>query len=614
MNQNSAGIFEKRSYLIFALLVLVILTFSPVMSAHYLFFDEHVAVLGNSAITAPLSLDSFVSIFSSFEPNIYTPLSIASHWLEYNLFGFNSAVSHFINLLLHLACAVMVFLVAEALVSNLRVAFIVAGIWAVHPVQVESVAWVLERRNLLYGLFFFASLAAYLRYLKSFRALDMAAATAFMVISGLSKNLAFFLPAAWLMLDWLKSRRLTRAVFVEKLPGFLVALGFLSLMIFGVHSGASETSKQSFNWLIASYNVGFYVVKTLLPTALAPIYEINAGSAGLFSYGPLFLLVTLVAAVLICRKDRLAVFAALFYLFNILPLSGIVVVGYRFYAVLHFLYVALFGIILCLAVAFCRTLRSSARMHLFMPVGIVLIIWLSVISFQYCQIWSNSRALFEYALEIDPDNRFARNQLGVFLENNRDYYEAAKHYQELIKRYPAFFGGYYGLGRIYRREGQNAAAIELFSKALKVNQKRADLPLDRGMLLLGAGDFSTAESDFSMALQYNYSNLGLVHFWRSEARRRQGNYSGAIADLLLAAAENKDDFSLKVGLIELFVESGQISEAAMAFISACGQVTENPQQWLEYLQIICSPSFAAVLQRSTPYRNFFRSKFNWHFF
>ncbi|PKL49341.1 MAG: hypothetical protein CVV42_06520 [Candidatus Riflebacteria bacterium HGW-Riflebacteria-2] len=612
LKENSPGIFETRNSLILALLALVILTFAPVMSADYLFFDEHIYILRNPVIAAPLSFDSLARIFTSFEKNIYTPLSIASFWLEYNMTGFNSAVSHFINLLLHLGCALMVFLVVEALLKNRKIAFVAAAIWAIHPAQVESVAWVLERRNLLYGLFYFASMAAYLRYLQRFRAVDMAVATVCMILSGLSKNLALFLPLVWLMLDWSQSRAMTRTVIVEKLPAVVVAIVYLSLMLFGVQDGISGQGQQTFNWLIATYTIGFYVMKTIFPIGIAPIYEINAGSEPWFLFGPVFLLITLGVAWSLCRKNRLVTFAWLFYLLNIVPLSGIVVVGYPFYAALHFIYVALFGIILGLAVLFYNLLSSCAKVHVFMPVSIVLTVALSVVSFQYSHVYTNSRTLFEYALEIDPDNRFARGQLATFLASQNDYAEAGKHYQELIKRYPDYFSGYYGMGRVYRRAGQYDVALTYFSRALELNSRRADLPFDRGLLLLTAGDFAAAEKDFSLSLQNKYSNMSLVYFWRSDARRRQGNYLGAIEDLLLAAADNKDDFSIKVGLVELYVESGQVAEAVSALMAVCRQFAADPSQQQEYMQIISSPSLAAVLTRSALYRNYFRYHFKWY--
>jgi len=612
LKENSAEPHEKRNYLILALLALVILTFAPAMSAEYVLFDEHVLILENADVLAPLTFKSLVKIFTSFEPNIYTPLSIASHWLEYNLFGFNSAISHFINLLLHLICTVLVFQIVTTLVSDMKVAFVIAAIWAVHPVQVESVTWVMERRNLLFGLFYFASIMAYLKYQQSLRGSDMAAAIIFMVVSSLAKGLACFLPLVWLMLDWLKERPLQRPVFSEKLPAFIVAMAFLLTMLFGIQGGITKTEGRSLNFLLASYNIAFYVGKSILPTGLSPMYEINAASQAKLGSGPVYLLITLVAGLLICRRNRLAIFAALFYLLNIIPMSGIVLVGYNFYAGLHFLYVALLGILLCLIVPLHNAMSSRNLAYLLQPASIVVIICLSAISFQYTQLWGHSRTLLEHAVELDPANRFARNLLGLYYLEQENYVEAGKHYQELIRLYPEFQGGYYGMGRISRNFGRLREAISYFSKALEYTKKRADLPLDRGFLLMVTGDFAAAERDFTMSIENKYRDLALVHFWRSAARRRQGNYSGAIEDLQFADAKNSGDFSLKIGLAELYFEAGQISETMLALNDAFYLFAARPEERNEYLEIISSPSFATVIRRSLPYRNFFLRNFKWY--
>ncbi|MBU1108930.1 MAG: tetratricopeptide repeat protein [Candidatus Riflebacteria bacterium] len=603
---------SNRSYLIFLLWILLIVTFSPVMSADYLYFDEHVFVLRNPAVTAPLTLDSLIDIFSSFETNIYTPLSVASHWLEYNLFGFNSSISHFINLLLHIACATIVFFIAESILQNLQLAFVVATVWALHPIQVESVAWVLERRNLLFGMFYFASMAAYIRFLDRSQTRDIVIATLLMLLSGLAKNLAFSLPFSWLMIDWLRKRPFTRKLFTEKIAGFLLALVLLSIMLFGAHEGIPGTGWDRLNWRMASYNLGFYAAKTMLPVNLSSTYEINSVSEPWFASGPFYLFILLAVTIFIAWKDRLCIFAALFYFVHIFPLSGIVTVGYNFYAVLHFMYVALFGVVLCVLVFLYRLIRSTAMKDMSVVLSLLLICCLAFASFNYNQVWSDSRTLLEHSLAIDPNNRFARTQLATYLESNKKFVEAAEHYKELIERWPKFFGGFYGMGRIHMYSKQNKAALILFNKAIEFNSKRADLFLDRGATLFYTGQFSAAESDFSTALQFKYLDKSRIRFWRAEARRRQGDYAGAIDDLNTIAAENPDDFSIKIGIFENYVESAHGIDALYSLLNVFKLINENPSRWEEFYNVICTPSFSEVITRMAPYRNLFIHRFNWY--
>jgi hypothetical protein len=188
------GLLSERRYQIPALFLVCLITYSSVFVADYVHFDEHVEILDNHLITAPFSAASLWKILVSFEANQYTPLSLISFWVEYNLAGFNSTLSHLLGFVLHFLCVLLVYDLSRELLNDAAKAVMAAAIWAVHPLQVETVAWVLERRNILFGLFYLASLSAYCRFIKSRKSGLLLMACVFMHVSGLAKTIEFMLP------------------------------------------------------------------------------------------------------------------------------------------------------------------------------------------------------------------------------------------------------------------------------------------------------------------------------------------------------------------------------------------------------------------------------------
>lgn len=600
----------NRSYLLFSLWLLLIFTFVAVIKADYILFDENVVVLANPLIKASLSIDSLVNIFSSFETNQYSPLSVISFWLEYNFFGFNSTVSHLINLLLHMGCATMVFFLATSLTESAMLGWLIAALWSVHPVQVETVAWVLERRNLLYGLFYFASLVAYAQYIKTERRRDIAVATALMLFSGLSKTLAFFMPFTWLLMDWLKSRPFSWKLISEKTFAFLLAAILLCVTFYAAQSEIVDSSQGIMNWRLAAYNIGFYAARTLIPVSLTATYEINSSSEGLFNSGPLYFAVFVVTAIIISLRSRLAAFALLFYVFHILPLSGFIRVGYNFYAAMHFMYVAMFGIVVGIIALIKKSLSLETASRYVIALSLLVVLSLSLMSHSYCLLWNNSQTLFEHCLKQDPANRFARNQLALFLLTKKLYKESKTHYQELVVRYPEFSYGYFGLGRIFMAQNKADDAMMMFDQAMKYDPKDADIPYYRGTLLFLRQKFRAAEIDFSESLGYQEDLQ--VRFLRSEARRWQGKYSGAVDDLVFITHQDPHDFGAKVSLLKVLVEGVRWQHAFETMLAVFSQIADNRQSWQQYRELLCSPSLAKVLVRMMPYRTLLISRLGWY--
>jgi len=601
---------SRESHLLLALWLFVIVTFASVITAEYVLYDETIDILGSDMIKAPLSFASFKAIFSTFTSNQFTPLSVLSFWLEYNIFGFNSSVSHLVSLLLHLACVTIVFWLLKAMTQRPLFSWVVAAVWALHPMQVETVAWVLERRNLLYGFFYFASMHSYVNYQNSRSRKSLALATVCLVLAGLSKALAFILPLSWLMLDWLKGRKFSKELFYEKIPALCFSTGLFSILFLAAKAEIINSEQAINNYLVASYGMSLYIAKTFLPFNMSAVCEINTSTVGMLSSGPVYFLMVLIPAIWIGLKNRLCAFGVLFYFLHILPLSGLIRVGYQLYAGYHFMFLPLFGVLLALAGFIDMHLRKPQTGLLAFYLSLVGILVLAGISFNHSFVWQNSETLFKDCLQNDLENRFARNQLAVHYEINKRYDEAIAEFSEVIRQYPTFYGGYHGLGRINMALGKPVEAGKNLDLAVKYNVGRSDILNDRGYLRLFLKQYRGAEEDFSESLGY-YENAEIRHL-RSETRRRQGDYSGAANDMQAVISEQPANFSARASLVETLVEGGRYLAAVEPLLIIFSEVNANPQNLDQYKTLLFTPSFRQTVIRMLPLRNFFYYRLGWY--
>ncbi len=584
--------------------LLIILTFFPVLSADYVAYDEQHDVLANPLINSDFSFHGLLKIFGSFEKssNQYTPLSVASFWLERNIFGLDSSISHLVNLFLHLGVAAAVFFVGLRLSGNAFTGWLAALIWAIHPMQVETVAWVLERRNLLYALFLFLSVAFYLEFCRDGRSLWLNLATVAFVFSGLAKTLAFFIPFLWLMIDWLEQRQIGFQLLKEKKAAVALAICFLLLMFTGAHDGIGKPAGKMLDWNLAAFAMSFYVAKAIFPAELSPVMEITGRIESRLVFGPLFFIVTAFVLLLLARSSRLAKFGLAFYFFQILPLSGLVRVGMRFYAACHFMYVALFGLVLVGVGAVTTGLSGKKSRNVLMVTVFVFTASLGWISQQNCLVWQNTASLYEYALSIDPEGEFARANLAAFYYRRKDFLRAAENYEYLIKkipgkfdyynnlavayydaekpdmarkiyeeiliRFPTRFEGYSGLAVVNAASGRFFEAIRLYDRALSLAPGKTDLLYNRGLAKMNVQDLEGAAADFSSVLHIQPDYVPAV-LMRSETVRKMGNYDLALADGYRLIARFPDNLPARIRVFEIHCEAADIAGALLLIVDSC---------------------------------------------
>ncbi len=280
---------------------------------------------------------------------------------------------------------------------------------------------------------------------------------------------------------------------------------------------------------------------------------------------------------------------------------------YNFYAALHFMYVPLFGLIGAAVALAAQAGRSIGRAAAFKAAGFLLVFMLAALSCQHSQVWKNTGTLFEHSLQIDSLNRFARNQLAIFYEEAGRHDEAAGHFKRLIDEYPAFFGGYYGLARIYSAQGHVDKALEMFKQAVRLNIDRSDILNDFGRLLLRLRRYREAEETFSQSLELEPGRTALL--LRADARRSQGNYPGATADLTMLICNQPGNLAYRLARIEALCEAGNWPAVFLdlqSLLRVVTQLSSCPEDDIAFIAKHFADRWHLLLPYSSVAASFFR--------
>jgi tetratricopeptide (TPR) repeat protein len=479
-------------------------------------WDDPVYVRDNFFIRS-LSPAYLLNIFGDFHQYLYKPLTLFSLALEYRFFGLEPFFYHLDNLFLHLINCLLVFWLVYLLCSKTAVSFLTSLLFGIHPMHVESVAWVSERKDLLYGLFFLLALISWLYYLnKGARKYLLLALLSFFFCL-LAKPLGIMLPLVLVGLDFLKNRS-WRANLREKLPFFFLAGIILGINIYAQHFSSpylgtelDPYSRTVFieRFPIASYAIGFYLWKLFLPLRLSCYYPCPARLNGLLP--PVYFLSLLILPFLgilisvTLKYTRKPAFGIIFFLLSLAPVLQLVPSGPSFVAE-RYTYISYLGIFYLLAEGLSWVLikaKPSSRVVIIT----VLVLWLgslAILSHQRSRIWKDSFRLWNDCLENYPSSLAYQNRGYVYVAEDK-FDLAIRDFTRSIELNPRFALAYLWRGISYRKQGKIIQAIADFDRALEIIPLFASVYYNRGIAYFFKGEDEKAEEDFSRAQE-----LGLV--------------------------------------------------------------------------------------------------------
>jgi protein O-mannosyl-transferase len=522
----------KKEWLLVAVtMVVTFIIFSPVLKGDFVQWDDDENITINSNIKE-LNTASIKNIFTSSVTSGYTPLTSLSFAIEYKFFGMKPGVFHFNNLLLHLLCTLLVFVLMKKLGFNLFIVMVVTILFGVHPMRVESVAWITERKDVLYSFFFLLSLISYLSFYKNKRTIFYVLSLLAFILALLSKIQAVSLPLILLIFDYFFEKKFRFRQVLNKIPFFVLSLATgLAGMSILLHEGTMDTGtvlpfiQRIF---IGSYSLCVYLVKSLVPYQFSAIYPYPE-TLSIIYYGSVIVLILLAFLVYKAGKYRGdLIFGLLFFLFNVMFVLQIVGAGTAFLAD-RFTYIPYIGLFFLIGWAL-NFLYISKWKNYVILFGLIYLAILGITTWDRTQVWENTETLFSDVVKKYPKVSMAYNNLGVYYRDHNQYDKAISSYEKSIAINPGGYVTYNNLGELYFDRGEVDKALEDMNIAIKLKPDYIKALNNRGAALGSKNEFDLALKDLDKAIALDpgnlsaYSNRILVYF-------SNGKYEKALQDV-----------------------------------------------------------------------------------
>ena len=559
------------------MLAITCAVFAPSLSNGFVNWDDNLFIYENPNV---LSLDwaHLKAIFSTNVAGGYCPLVILSFALEKMAFGLNPGVFHLDNLLLHLVCVFLVYRLLERLDLSAWAAVFGALLFGIHPMHVESVAWITERKDVLYGAFYFGALLAYVRFARDNRSKKFyVVALVLFGLSLLAKIQAVALPLSMLLLDYYFKRRSAVKLLLEKIPFFALSLaaGGIGIWVLA-RTGTLNALGHATFWdhvLLGVYAFWVYVAKAVVPYELCPVYVHPAALTPVF-YAPVA--ACLVLAYWLWRVhrhgNRPIVFGVLFFAANIIFVLQVLAAGEGFMAD-RYSYVAYFGLFFLAAKVFNRAIRAPRVRAVTLSVAAIYIMVLSGATWKQCAIWENGETLWTYVMRHIPNNplpyvqrafyyrsvaeAIAPEQRPGYLSKALSDYDRAVElvdatqdnktekitahnsraktlfelgrietaiadYTKVIDFDPTYADAYVNRGAAYAKLGQRELALADLNRALTLQPKNAGAFFTRGILYLEMKKYDLALPDFNNYLAIDPADTEALAA-REKAKSGQAN-------------------------------------------------------------------------------------------
>ncbi|KQC06909.1 MAG: hypothetical protein APR62_00885 [Smithella sp. SDB] len=518
------------------LITLIFTVYWQVTNHDFISLDDAAYVTDNDLVKGGLTAKGITEAFTTTQACNWHPLTWISHMIDFGFFGLNPGMHHLVNLIFHTLNSLLLFCILQQLTGATWRSAAVAVLFAIHPLHVESVAWIAERKDVLSTFFWMLTIMGYIRYtrFKSFKTYFIMLLC--YILGLLSKPMLVTLPFALLLLDFwplnrwniflketeikfisgncvsLKEQRARLInLFIEKIPLFLLAFISCGITLYA-QRGAIKSLDLSLITRISnavnSYVI--YLIKTMWPFDLAlfyPFYYINPLCAILCAL--ILCLISLSVLAVIKRLPYLTV-GWFWYLGTLIPVIGIVQIGGQSMAD-RYTYIPFIGIFIMIAWSFTDLIERwrLSRTTLWIPFAVVLIL-LSARTHDQIGLWKDSETLCRHALKINYDNYVAHCDLALALKKKGDVDGAIMHYKEVLRLNPENCVANNNLGTLLSQTGQKDEGIQHLLTALKVNPHLADTYYNLGIVYYQSGNSRKAMEYFQKALQEKPGHTGAV--------------------------------------------------------------------------------------------------------
>ena len=607
---------DKWNLVIGAVLVaLVWSVFGETVWFGFVNYDDPLYILQNPTVRSGLSWHGAAWAFTHIHSQNWHPLTTISHMLDCHLFGLNAGGHHFVNVLLHTIAAVVLFLALNAMTdSRWRSAFATA-LFAIHPLRVESVAWIAERKDVLSGVFFAGTLAAYAWYVCQPTKLRYLLALLLFAFGLMSKPMLITLPVILLLLDYWPLRRFNespralRRLLIEKIPFVLLSTASCVATLVVQNLALGTTANLPLRWRITNALVSYaeYLWQFVWPVRLSPFYVHPENRLPGWQIALACILLLAISAIAIQqrRKRPYLIVGWLWYLVMLLPVIGIVQVGLQGHAD-RYTYLPHIG--LCLAITWTvGDLLGQKRARLLVSVGAAgVIIALAFLAWRQTFYWRETESLWRHALTIEPNNDVAHAGLAGILLTRGQTDEAIEHYERAIALRPGNAAAHHGLATAFANEHRTDEAIAHWQQSLSILPNNIEALNHLAIALVRKGQVHEAVVQWEKALAYEpddpdaTNNLAWGLATSPDADIRNGTHAVQLAERAVQLTRGADPTRL-LTLAAAYAEAGQFLAAVPTANKALELAEANGNTALaDHLRYCADLFFRRIPLRDTP--------------
>lgn len=502
------------------LAAMVLVVFAQLRTHQFLNYDDSIYVTENMTVQRGLTGDGIAWAFRSLDFN-WHPVTWITHMLDVELFGLDAGKHLLVNVAFHLANTLLLFFLLRRLTGFTTRSAFVAALFAIHPLHVESVAWLSERKDVLSTLFLLLTIWMYADFARSRSKAKYALALLFFALGLMSKGMLVTLPFVLLLLDYWPLRRTdARTAVLEKIPFFVLTIGSIFVTFAAQRAVGAIATIHPFSTRLANAVVsyGAYLWKTVWPTGLAIPYPWRTSIAPWQVALSLIALGALSAAAFVFRRERPYLFTGWFWFAGMLvPVIGLIQIGSQSMAD-RYTYVPHIGLFIALVWLLAEALPAQARKFAGYA-GVVVIALLAFVAHGQARHWHNSVSLFSHSTQVTRANSIAHLNLGVALQDVGDLTTAMQQLQAAVAADPRSADALVKLARLEMQTGNNESAAQHLQQAAAIDSNPETLAL----LGTAKGDATSALSQFAKAINADPTNPSLRNDYAAALARADRN-------------------------------------------------------------------------------------------
>ena len=610
---------QSRWTLIGISLFLIALTwavFAQTGGYQFVNYDDPLYVLDNAHVRAGLTWRGIAWAFTHVHSQNWHPLTTMSHMLDCQLFGVNPGAHHLVNVFFHSIAAVLLFILLAQITNSIWASAFVAAVFAIHPLRVESVAWIAERKDVLSGVFFMLTLLAYFRWTRKQTVGRYLAVSVLFACGLMSKPMLITTPIVLLLLDYWPLNRSQKSqdrgqnrlawskLLIEKIPLFALSIGSCFATLWAQNFALGSTQFLPLQWRVtnALFSYFEYVRQMFWPVDLIPFYVHPENRLEIWRLLIAAIsLIALTAIVIVRRKQNPYLLVGwLWYIVMLIPVIGIVQVGLQGHAD-RYTYLPQIGLDIALvwliwgltkscsprrgASASCSVELTARRAKAGRPHKIILsaaaaivLITLSSLSWKQTTHWRDTETLWRHTLAVTPDSDVAHAGLGGILFVRGQIDESIDHYERALRLRDGNVAAHFGLGRALAAKQKTDAAIFHFQKALSIQPDNIGASNDLGVMFASKGEIREAISAWQQSLSFDpdnadaANNIAWVRATAADPDLRDGREALELAQRALRSG-GENPVALRT-LAAAQAENGQFAEA----IATCRRGEELAQK------------------------------------